>query len=142
MRRGLTILLLAVAFLAVPGSAQVPALRQYDTGFSQEAALLKQLLDEVKGLREDVRAIAGGAAPGGTTLEAVIKNRCARCHSAERAKAAGDEFVLIEKDGKLSDLSVSQKRSVVRKVKKNEMPPPPAQLSEAEKKLILELDPG
>ncbi|WP_149113028.1 cytochrome c [Limnoglobus roseus] len=110
----------------------VPA---YGPAFSGSDDLLKQILGELKGLRGDVQAMRGGAvAPAGNAV-GVIGARCASCHKAETAEDRGGGFVLVEKDGTPAELSLSEKRRLVRLVGKGEMPPS-GKLAEAEVKQL------
>lgn len=128
------IVLVAGATLLVatpPGQVLVPA---YQPTYSATDDLLKQILEELKGLRAEVRA---GRPAQGADVASVIKTRCAACHVAKAADEKGSGFVLIEDDGALAELSLAEKRRIKRQVEQGRMPPGQP-LVEAEKKLLVE----
>jgi len=123
--RWLTTLCLCVA-LAVTGSHASPpvaTVTAYGPQYSQSDDLLKQILDELKGLRQDVKALK--AAPGAQQDGAlgVIATRCLACHQDGTAEDKGGGFVMVEKDAKLAELSLAEKRRITRLVSQGKMPP-------------------
>lgn len=105
--------------------------------------LLKQLLQEVKQLRQDL-ASKGGDAPAGDpvgtlsltapSVQTVMTKSCASCHTGEKARKG---FQLYTDDGKTVRLSGPDRRAVEQLVKAGQMPPPPAKLSPADRDLVL-----
>jgi hypothetical protein len=99
----------------------------------------EKLLAEIRALRAELR---GGQAvkppPPAATAEEVFSARCASCHSKSTASAKGFDFVLLEDDGKMVELTVQQKRRVVRELESNRMPKTGTPLSDAEKTLLLD----
>jgi mono/diheme cytochrome c family protein len=67
----------------------------------------------------------------------VIAARCLSCHQDGKAQEKGDGFVLVEKDGALAELSLAEKRRIVRQVTQGKMPPN-GKLPDAEVKLLEE----
>lgn len=109
------------------------------------------LAAELKTLREEVARLRGnaGPAPPGTPAPApggqpsLMQTKCAACHAADNANAKGGGFVLTEKDGTPSVLSLPDKQRAVRRVSNGQMPPPGnkegiAPLTEEEKKAFLD----
>lgn len=128
----LLLVLVAAAWLA----ADAPVVPKHEAAYSTAEALLRDILVELRGLRADVQAVAG--VKGGATGDrvGVLRLRCASCHGADVAEEKGAGFVLLEKDGKPAELSVAEQRRVKREVERGRMPPAPATLTEAEKKLL------
>lgn len=90
--------------------------------------VLREILIELKGLRQDL-AVAlrnGGGAAGKTDTQPpatgikLVATRCMPCHNAD--KAAG-EYVMVEKDGTLADLSLERRKQNDRRVRNGSMPP-------------------
>ncbi len=128
-----------------PPQGYVPA---YQASYSASDDLLKQLVEvnkltvvELRLLRQDLQGLRGGQAPvpAGLTLQAVMVNKCAMCHGADVAQEKGAGFVLVEKDGKLAELSITEKRRVVREVENGRMPKAPHTLTPEERSAILTL---
>ncbi len=139
-RLGIVLVLLAgAAWISAnpPGGGLTPA---YQPSYSLSDDLLKQLLEEVRGIRSELRA-SGIAKPGGTTLAGTLKANCAACHTAGVADQKGSGFILLEKDGSLAELSLAERRRVAKMVEQGKMPPPPKTLTDTEKKLLLGLKP-
>lgn len=100
--------------------ALVPA---YGAAYSASDDLLKQILEEIKGLRKDVQGLRLGAAGSGNTLADAVGRHCVQCHAAQVADDKGGGFVLVEKSSTLADLSLAEKRRVARLVEQGKMPP-------------------
>lgn len=115
----------------------------YQTGYNATEDLLKQVVVELRLLRQDVQTlrVAGNVPQAGLTLQGVITIKCAACHRDGVAQDKGDGFVLLEKDGSLADFSLGDKRRIVRMVDKGLMPKPPATLSPEEKAVFQTLLP-
>ena len=99
----------------------VPA---YGPSYSPSEDFLKQILEELRGVRQELREIKGvmgGAPQGQEGALAVLSKRCASCHTDPAQK--GDGFVLVEKDGVLAEFSLAEKRRIIRLVQKGDMPP-------------------
>lgn len=108
----------------------------YDAGLDYQKQTVEILTRMDKRL-ERIEAKIGGAANQEGDLASVLSRRCLSCHQDGAAESKGGDFVLIEKDGKLAELSVAEKRRIVREVKSGKMPKD-ATLPEAEKKLLIE----
>ena len=104
----------------VKHDAYVPA---YGPQYSQNDDYLKQILEELKGLRKDVQGLKQQQANPQEGATGVIAARCLGCHQDGKAQDKGGAFVLVEKDGTMSELSLAEKRRIVRMVGKGEMPP-------------------
>lgn len=114
-----TVLLLgAVLLTATPPRVLVP---QYTATFSPTDQLLKELLDEMRGLRSDLRAaLTQGQVK--TDAVAVFNSRCARCHQDGVAADRGNGVVLVERDGSVPPFSILEKRHVIEQIKTGKMP--------------------
>lgn len=145
MTRWATLLLLLAGTLAVyatppakvvysPSNDVVPA---YGPTYSSSDDLLKQILEEVKGLRKDVQSLKQGAGQQQDGALAVIATRCLACHQDGKAQDKGGDFVLVEKDGALAELSVAEKRRIVRLTQQGKMPPT-GKIADAEVKQLTE----
>lgn len=134
--RAVAILLLLIAGYWISANPPIQGLA-YNTGGSGEQMLLKDILTEIKGMRLDLRAIAGGngARLPATSHEAVIKVRCAKCHTEGVAADEGGEFVMVDGNGKVVEFSATERRHIRKKVKENAMPPGGG-LSEEEKRVL------
>lgn len=102
-------------------------------GYSPTDDLLKQLLEEVRQIRLELR-VAGMAKENTLTKAVVVKNRCASCHNPEKASGG---LVLMDKSGNLAELSLFEQKHVAEAVSTGKMPPPEkGPLSDSEKKLF------
>ena len=123
----------AVAAIAV----QVPT---YSVGYAPAAD--QGILDELRRLREAVERLSEqrGAGPQQPiTVAGVLQASCVKCHVATAADKDGGGFVLVEKDGKVVPLSVAEKKRLIRRVTKGDMPPKTERvLGEAEKKTLID----
>lgn len=112
---------LAIANPSVKTVAYTPA---YGPTYNSNDDYLKQILEELKGLRRDVQSLKAGQQPStqdGAT--SILATRCLSCHQDGKAQEKGGNFVLVEKDGTLAELSLAEKRRIIRMVQKGEMPP-------------------
>lgn len=123
---------LATNYYAVPQKALVPA---HGPAYDPSQALLVEIRDEIRGLRQDVRGLQAGQQPQQDGALGVLAKRCLPCHQSPADK--GDQFVIVEKDGSLADLTPGARRSIVRAVSKGTMPPT-GPLPDGEKKLLSE----
>lgn len=111
----------------------------YPTYFIAYDAKADALLRELRGIRKDLQSLrqAGVARTG---LE-VLQQRCAACHGADVAAKAGDDFVLLDKNGKLAPLSYNEKKKAAKKMSDagpTRMPPPPHPALTPEEKALVE----
>ncbi len=137
---------LGVAVFSAHGTPPVVLVPAQQGTYSFNDDMLKQMVElnkltvvELRLLRQDVQALRAGPPqpPAGLTLQAVIANKCVSCHGADVAVEKGASFVLVEKDGKLAELSITEKRRVVREVENGRMPKPPITLTPEERATIL-----
>lgn len=136
MRATTLILILLAAGWMSAQQGQPTLTPAYGAGFDAHADLMKQMLAELRGIRADLRLASGVRQD--LSAATVITSRCASCHAAAIADEKGGSFVLVERDGKPADLTPGFRRSVIRQVEKNLMPPG-APLPEAEKQAIRNL---
>jgi len=141
VNRVLLILLAFVVVLPVHGTSTPALVPAYSASYSQTDDLLKQIVVELRFLRQDVQALRIGGLPPNVpiTAQAAIANKCVQCHGALVADEKGASFVLVEKDGKSAELSITEKRRVVREVEQGRMPKPPITLTPEERTAILTL---
>jgi hypothetical protein len=105
--------------------------------------LLRQLIDEIRALRAEVKGSNQQAAAGSTTIDAnklfVSERGCIKCHEVDKAEKLGGGVVLLEKGDKLPPFSITEKNVITRKVNSGAMPPPKSGivLSAAEKAALL-----
>jgi mono/diheme cytochrome c family protein len=125
-------LCVATNYYAPPPKAFVPA---QGPSYDPSQALLVEIRDELRGLRQDVRGLQAVHQPQQDGALAVVAKRCVSCHQSPADK--GDGFVIVEADGKLAELSPGYQRSIVRAVSKGTMPPS-GKLPDAEVKLLTE----
>jgi mono/diheme cytochrome c family protein len=129
-----------VAALALPLIATPPGAKQqvlvpaYQAAYSPSDDLLRQILEEVRGIRAELRMGPLGLKQDGAGL---LQGRCSACHQDGVADDKGGGFVLVEKDGALAELSLAEKRRVKRLVEQGKMPPGGG-LPEAERKLVVD----
>jgi mono/diheme cytochrome c family protein len=100
------------------------------------------IVAELKAIRLELARLRGAgvghqaAAPNGAGL---LTRKCAACHAAAVAEEKGAGFVLLEKDGKLAALSLTEKKRIERRVSGGQMPPAPRQaLTEEEQRTLFE----
>jgi cytochrome c553 len=120
-----------------PSTALVPA---YGGAYSSTDDVLLQILAEVKGLRTDVQALKSAQTGQGQAQQGalgIVATRCMSCHQDGVAKDKGGEFVMVEKDSTLAELSLGEKRRIIKMVTGGKMPPS-GKLSEAEVKSLSE----
>lgn len=120
-----------------PSTALIPA---QGGAYSSTDDILLQMLAEIKGLRQDVQALKSAQAGQGQPQQGalgVIATRCMSCHQDGPAKDKGGDFVMVEKDGTLSELSLGEKRRIIKMTSTGKMPPS-GKLSEAEVKSLSE----
>lgn len=63
---------------------------------------------------------------------------CAKCHMSNVSERHGGGLTLFNESGLLLPMSDADKRRVVNRVTRNSMPPAPAKLAAADKKLIVD----
>lgn len=133
---------LAVLIGAVYISANPPTghVQGYGPGFSPDLSLLKDIRDDIRGLRQDIRAIVGGGGSSGAlgvgNHEQIIKARCAKCHESAVAESEGGDFTLLDA-GKIEEFSKRDAILIGKRVTSTTRPMPPGGgLSEAEKKVL------
>jgi len=120
--------------VVVPAQIVVPS---YGAGYQsqQDSELLRQILEELKALRLELSQ--GGLKTDGLT---VVKNECARCHAEQTAGKKGGGFVLFEKDGAASVLSLEQKKLVTLRVSSSDPAqrmPPDRQLADGRRSAVI-----
>lgn len=142
--RNWTVLLLFILLLGIGASATPPKVQYqadlvpaYGGSYSQTDDLLLQIRDELKGLRKDVQSLKPGAGSQQDAAVGILAAKCLSCHQDGKAEDKGGGFVLVEKDGALTELSVPQKRTIRRLVQQGKMPPS-GKLPESEVKLLTE----
>lgn len=109
----------------------------YQASFSPTDQLLKEILDEMRGLRSDLRvALVGGQVK--TDAVAVLNQRCARCHQDGKAAGLGDGVILVERDGSVPPFSILEKRRILEQVRTGKMPKTGGPLAPNEKKAVEE----
>lgn len=134
------ILLVLVSFGTLKLVANPPQYREYlvpayQTGYSPSDDLLKQILTELRALREEMKQAGFSRSLPATDLASILRNRCASCHQDPVALTKGDGIILVEKDGSPSVLSVVERRAIVRVIDDGSMPKG-SKLSAEEKKLF------
>jgi mono/diheme cytochrome c family protein len=112
--------------------------------------LLKLIVEELKGLREEVQLLregnhqpALGGAPSVLAVnpKLIVTKNCGGCHNANDAAKKGGDLILLEKNGSLIQLSSSVKNAVFERVGNGTMPPS-GKINEDDKKVILSLYPA
>lgn len=91
--------------------------------YSTTDDLLLQILTELKGLRQDVQGLKNGQQPAQDGALGIIAAKCLGCHQDGKAKDKGGDFVLVEKDNSLAELSLAEKRRIIKMVETGKMPP-------------------
>lgn len=111
----------------------------YGGSYSASEDYLKQILEKLTSIDQRLERIekGGGGSQQGTQEAAldVVARKCVSCHQDPADK--GDGFVMVEKNGELSVLSLGQKRSIIRMTGQGKMPPAKP-LTDGEKKLLAE----
>lgn len=102
--------------------------------------VLRALVAEIKGLRADL-----GSAPRPQAAQAeigsavkILSNRCAKCHGADSARTEGGSFVLFGATGEFIPVRPGDAKRIVNYVSRGMMPPPPSQIPESEKAVIIQ----
>lgn len=104
----------------------------------ENAALLKQLLEEIRGMRAEMAGKAAATSSDAGQEEAkktlaMLQKSCMNCHTEGSEKG---DLAMFSKDGEAFKLSGAAKREIIRRVTSGSMPPKPAVLSAAEKAAI------
>lgn len=128
---GCVILLLACAAVVATNPVYVPT---YSARATDDHG--RELLTEVRLIRQELQAMRRGAVAQPTTLKDFVSRHCAACHGDE-AKTKGGGFVLVSK-GDVVPLSLVEKRQIQRMTAKGSMPPN-APLTESEKQVLSDL---
>lgn len=150
MRLALTIFVLTVGALAVsathpvlvpvqpqPVQVQFPLFTVSGRQSLNDNELLRQLLDEVRQLRQEVAQLRGLDVTAPKNFPGLVVARCAACHKADVAKAKGGDLVLLELDGTLPPFSIDQAAAIVSQVRTGAMPPK-GPLSRDEQQLVFD----
>lgn len=109
------------AVVTVAAPVLVPT---YTAGYQPDSTAA--ILAELQKLRAEIvalRAPPAAAAPAKEDGKLVMSSTCAKCHTDGNADASGGGFVLIEKDGKQTPLSLAEKRRIGDLVTQGKMPP-------------------
>ena len=113
----------------VPTVIQVPTYSiSYDPGTSA-------LIDELRGIREELRLMRGGQ-PQALTVGNIFSSRCASCHAGPVSKASGAGITLLDASGKMPEFSVLEKRAIRAAVISDRMPKGGKPLTADEKKVF------
>lgn len=132
--------LLVAALVSRPKADPAP-IQGYGPGASVEALLLKEIRDDIRGMRQDMRVVFGSGGGGqgvGLTVgdhRAIIKARCASCHAEDVAEEKGKSLALTDAAGLTYEYSALEARLIADQVNKGKMPPGGG-LSESEKKVL------
>ena len=131
----------AQSVVLTPAAIQVPL---YGAVFQPQQAqpltddVLREILAEMKALREEIAAMREGRQP--LTMPAnvgpILNARCAACHELKVAEAKGAGFVMTDDKGQPWRLSGPEKRAVREQVTSGKMPRG-GSLTPAEKAVIL-----
>jgi hypothetical protein len=106
---------------------------------------IRELISEFKALRGELQALRAGPpakveSPKLDT-DAVVKalrTSCAQCHNQASADKDGGGLTLFKSDGSFAGVTPDMAKRIVRRVASGAMPPPPAKVEDAEKRLILD----
>lgn len=136
------------AVVAPVVQALAVAVPAYGAGYAPpqqtaDAETLRQLLEEIRAMRAELRAALQQAQqqPQAVDAGALAGSVCARCHQASQADARGGGFVMVEDDGSLSVLSLEHRNRIRRRIENGSMPPPRSAsrpLTDGEKKSLVE----
>lgn len=150
MTRWMTTLCLFVLLTAIGAHGSPPKVQTSAHGdylvpvagpqFSPSDDLLKQILEELRGLRKDVQTLRLNQSPGELTVAALAPKYCMKCHKIDVAETDGGNFVMFDEKGELVPFSVNESRKISKKVETNAMPPG-KKLAEEEKRPFILLDP-
>ncbi len=129
----------AVAVQPVAPVATAPVAASVD---SDLAAVLRELRDEVRGMRAEFRGVAPPAAQQApkidtdSAVKAMVKS-CAKCHSGTADKD-GAGFALFKPDGAFIPVAPRDAKRIAKMVATGQMPPPPMKLDAVEAKAIVD----
>jgi mono/diheme cytochrome c family protein len=112
------------------------------TGDDETRDLLKQLLQEVKQMRQDLAAKGdGGGAVAPLAARdpvAIVRAHCAACHTAGVAEDKGGGFELFTEKGDAIRLSAPDRKAIAGRVRNGTMPPAKAgRLAPADRDALL-----
>lgn len=110
------------------------------------AAAVKELTAELRLLREELARLkspgpVGLTAPAPRPADglAVAVRSCSACHSPAAATEKGGGLVLFDTAGALAPVSPRDRQRAVNRVRAGSMPPPPAVLTEIDRRALAEL---
>ena len=117
------LLILAAAGVLSSVASRTPAQPReaYGPGYDPMMAVMREIRDELRGMRADMRAGPGGRPA--FALADLIKSRCASCHSQSTAEDKGGGFIMVKDSGDVIDLRALEIKSAKGKVRRGEMPP-------------------
>ena len=136
MRLLAVFVLLIGALFVCSNPPQQLSIQAYGPGFDPGLSLLKEIRDEIRSLRADVRSQmpSGGPMTQSMDYQSVIQLRCAKCHESSVSEAEGGGFTLME-NGKIVDLRTHDVKHIAKRTSNGTMPPGGG-LSEGEKKAL------
>lgn len=116
--------------------ATVPV-QTYSAGRSYDEGTLREILFEIKGVREELKALrAAAAATRPLTLTEIIRTKCAACHAEGVYKQKQAFAMLLREDGTVPPFSLIEQQRIIREVRSNRMPKELPPLSESEKEFL------
>ncbi len=134
-RFALLLLFVALAVAASLAHANPPAIviPGNGAGYDPHAKLLGEIRDEIRGVREELRAMRSGAAvkPGAdrkAAREQVTLRACAGCHTPTRVEDGKDGGLLLFNDDESKTLRLlgpREQADATDRVKRGDMPPKP-----------------
>lgn len=112
---------------------------------------IRELVAEFKALRGEIQALRAGPnarveAPkvdpkldaSAAAVVTALRKGCAQCHNQASASIDGGGLMLFKSDGSFQPLTEDMAKRLHRRVARGSMPPPPAKLDDADKKILLE----
>lgn len=117
----------------------------YGAGYQQQTDnrelidVLRRILERLDSIERNQRSGGGGQeAPLAIDGKALVEQTCIKCHQPAMSVKAGTDFILVEEDGKLSPLSLEQKRRIENRVVKAHNMPPGKPLEPAQGKAVVD----
>jgi len=86
---------------------------QYQQTSGATDDLLRQLLEEIRGMRAEMRALQGNSPTASIASgKAIVEASCISCHQPALAAKKGTDFLLVDGEGNLAALSPKEKARI------------------------------
>jgi mono/diheme cytochrome c family protein len=104
----------------------------------EQADLLRQLLEEIRAMRADLRSLQQNVPATAANGQTIVENSCIKCHQPALAGKAGTDFLLVDGEGRLAQLSDREKARIRSRVAVARNMPPGKPLPPEQAKAVVD----